>query len=90
MPLIAMRFPGARPAILRRPRNTAVAVPWPSLSVTSSAGAPARGTMRTDLTSPPVDTRVRGSNWSIGVNPRSVQNSVSAWRSSSSVGVASR
>ncbi len=53
--------PGESPAILRRPRNTPTIDPRPSLTVTSSAGAPARGTIRTERTSPPTFTRVRGS-----------------------------
>src|SRR2546426_845572 len=47
-----MRRPGVRPRTRARPRNTATAAPRPSLTVTSIAGAPARGTMRSDVTSP--------------------------------------
>ena len=44
--------PGEIPPILRRPRKTPVTEARPSLTVTSSASAPARGTIRTDRTSP--------------------------------------
>ncbi len=61
----------------------------PSLTVTSSASAPARGTIRTDRTSPATRAGCRGSTWSIGVVWSRSQKAVSSWRSSSSTGFVS-
>ena len=61
----------------------------PSLTVTSSASAPARGTIRTDRTSPATRAGWRGTTWSIGVVWSRSQKAVSSWRSSSSTGFVS-
>ena len=62
----------------------------PSVIVTSRAGAPARGTIRTERTSPPMRTFERGLMSVVGVTPNSSQYSRNFCRSSSSTGVVSR
>src|SRR3954447_24010392 len=56
---------------------------------TSSDGAPARGTIRTEETSPATRPTERGCTWSMGVAPSRLQPSWRRTRSSSSTGVVS-
>src|SRR5581483_11495397 len=90
MPSTTRRRPGLTPAIFFRPKNTAVSTPRPSFTPTSRAGAPARGTIRTEEISPTTLATVRGSTSSIGQQPSSwEQNSTSFSRSCSSTGFVS-
>src|SRR5581483_3000800 len=90
IPSTMRRRPGLRPAIFFRPKNTAVRIPRPSVRATSRDGAPARGTIRTDETSPTQRVTVRGWISSMEEQPSSCeQNSTSFSRSSSSTGFVS-
>src|SRR5581483_9343283 len=90
MPSTTRRRPGLSPAIFLRPKNTAVTVPRPSVMATSSEGAPARGTIRTDEISPTQRVTVRGWISSMAQHPSSwEQNLTSFSRSCSSTGLVS-
>ena len=71
------------PAMRRRPANTAVIEPVPSLIITSRFGTPLRGATITRLTSPPTRTGTRRGASSIGVTSRPRQRSWRRVRSSS-------
>lgn len=80
-----MRRPGEIPGMRRRPKNTAVTRPRPSVIVASTASALARGTTVTDSISPAIDCATRKDKSSRGATS-SFANSAVSWARSSSSG----